>query len=169
MNGQERREKILNAMSASTAPISGSALAGTFDVSRQVIVQDIALLRAAGHNIISTNRGYALLNKPSNAARVFKVSHTDEQLGEELNSIVDMGGTVADVFVNHKVYGRLKVDMNIKCRRDVNEMVIGIESGKSSPLKNLTSNYHYHTITAESEEILDEIEKMLDEKGFLIR
>lgn len=168
MKGQDRRDNILNEMTNSTVPLSGSALAQKFSVSRQVIVQDIALLRAAGHNIISTNRGYTLAESIT-AARVLKVSHTDEQVEEELNAIIDLGGTVVDVFVNHKVYGRLRADMNIRCRRDIQEFVTDIKSGKSRPLKNLTSNYHYHTITADSEETLDEIEKTLDEKGMLVR
>lgn len=167
MNGQDRRDKILNAMASSESPLSGSALAKEFDVSRQVIVQDIALLRAAGHNITSTNRGYTLADIIY-AVRVFKVSHTDEQVEEELNTVVDLGGIVRDVFVNHKVYGRLRVDMNIKCRMDVQKFVYGIKSGKSRPLKNLTSNYHYHTISADAEKTLDEIEQALDEKGFIV-
>lgn len=168
MDGQERREKILDELYTSSVPLSGSALAKSFNVSRQVIVQDIALIRAAGHSVISTNRGY-ILEKKEAVSRVFKVSHTDEQVQEELSLIVDLGGTVSDVFVNHKVYGRLRVEMNIKCRSDIERFVYGIKSGKSRPLKNLTSNYHYHTVTAESEEILDAIENELEANGMLIR
>lgn len=168
MNGQDRRDNILNAMANSTTPISGSALAKTYAVSRQIIVQDIALLRAAGHNIIATNRGYTI-SESIVASRVFKVSHTDEQVEDELTSIVDLGGVVADAFVNHKVYGRIRVDMNIKCRKDIQKFIDGIKSGKSRPLKNLTSNYHYHTVTAENEKTLDEIERILDKKGMIVK
>lgn len=168
MNGQDRRDNILNAMVNSKTPISGSALAKTYTVSRQIIVQDIALLRAAGHNIIATNRGYTI-SESIVASRVFKVSHTDEQLEDELTSIIDLGGVVADAFINHKVYGRIRVDMNIKCRKDIQKFIDGIKSGKSRPLKNLTSNYHYHTVTAESEKTLDEIEKILDKKGMIVK
>ncbi|MDE7390465.1 MAG: transcription repressor NadR [Lachnospiraceae bacterium] len=168
MNGQERRERILNDLAASSEPISGGALALKYNVSRQVIVQDIALLRAAEHNITSTNRGYTV-SHPLQAERVFKVSHTNEQVEDELNSIIDMGGTVKDIFVNHKVYGRLRVEMNIRCRRDIGEFLFGINSGKSKPLFNITSNYHYHTVTAENEAILDEIEAMLDNKHMLVK
>lgn len=168
MNGQDRRDNILNAMVKSKTPISGSALAKTYTVSRQIIVQDIALLRAAGHNIIATNRGYTI-SESIVASRVFKVSHTDEQLEDELTSIIDLGGVVADAFINHKVYGRIRVDMNIKCRKDIQKFIDGIKSGKSRPLKNLTSNYHYHTVTAENEKTLDEIEKILDKKGMIVK
>ena len=104
MTGSKRREEIVNTIMGSQTPVSGKALAGIFDVSRQVIVQDIALIRAAGYDIISTNRGY-ILNMPQTCTRVFKVSHTDEQLEDELCSIVDLGGRIVNVMVNHRVYG----------------------------------------------------------------
>lgn len=141
--------------------------AEAYDVSRQVIVQDIALIRASGYDIISTNRGY-ILGRPSAVSRTFKVRHTDEQLEEELYSIVDLGGTVRNVMVNHKVYGQMEALLHITSRRKAAEFIADIRSGKSSPLKNITSDYHYHTVDADSEETLDMIEEMLAEKGFLV-
>ena len=61
MTGSKRREELINTIKSSTSPISGKTLAQLYDVSRQVIVQDIALLRTAGYDIISTNRGYILM------------------------------------------------------------------------------------------------------------
>lgn len=101
-------------------------------------------------------------------SRVFKVRHTDAQLEEELNSIVDLGGNVRDVMVNHRIYGRLTAALNITSRRKVSQFITDIENGKSSPLKNITSDYHYHTVEADSEETLDMIENMLRDKGFLV-
>ena len=167
MTGSDRRSAIVERIRNSDVPVSGKALAAEFDVSRQVIVQDIALLRPPAHASISTNRGY-IINEPHLARRVFKVRHTDEQLEEELNAIVDLGGKVCDVIVNHRVYGRLEAELNITSRRNVAEFIAGIKNGKSSPLKNITSDYHYHTVEADSEETLDLIGKMLCEKGFLI-
>lgn len=167
MTGSDRRNAIVERIRNSSAPVSGRALAAAFDVSRQVIVQDIALIRAAGHDIMSTNRGY-IINEPHSAKRVFKVRHTDEQLEEELNSVVDLGGKVCDVIVNHRVYGRIEAELNITSRRRVAEFMDDIRSGKSSPLKNITSDYHYHTVEAESEDTLDMIEDVLREKGFLV-
>ena len=92
MTGSERRTAIINQIKNSTVPVSGKALAAQYAVSRQVIVQDIALIRAAGHEIISTNRGY-LLNEDASVQRTFKVKHTDAQVEEELYSIVDLGGS----------------------------------------------------------------------------
>lgn len=99
---------------------------------------------------------------------MFKVQHTDEQTEEELYEIVDLGGCVENVMVNHRVYGHMEAPLGIHSRRKAAAFIEHIKSGKSSPLKNITSNYHYHTVSAESEEILDEIEEMLRAKGFLI-
>lgn len=167
MTGLERRELILDSLKNSKIPVSGGMLAAKFNVSRQVIVQDIALIRAGGYDIISTNRGY-ILSMPSTFTRVFKLNHSDERMEEELNSIVDMGGRILNVFVEHRVYGRMEAALGISSRRNVEEFIGDIKSGKSSPLKNITSGYHFHTVEADSEEILDMIEKMLREKGFLV-
>ena len=59
--------------------------------------------------------------------------------------------------------------MNIKSRMDVKKYMTNISSGKSTQLKNLTSNYHYHTITADNTEILDMIQQELANKGFLAK
>ena len=143
----------------SDRPVSGSALARTFQVSRQVIVQDIALIRAEGNDVISTNRGY-IFTAPHTVSRIFKVHHTDADLENELCGIVDLGGKV--------INGHIEAELNISSRRQVENFMEDIRSGKSSPLKNITSDYHYHKVEAESEEILDMIQDMLKRRGFLI-
>ena len=168
LSGQERREEILKILKNSEKPVSGMELAKMLDVSRQVIVQDMALIRANGMEVLSTNRGY-VVNETKSVQRVFKVIHTDEQVEEELNLFVDHGAKVEDVFVFHKVYGVIKAAMNIKSRRDVKKYMEDISSGKSTNLKNLTSNYHYHTITAEDEQVLDQIQEELSQRGFLAK
>ena len=100
---------------------------------------------------------------------MFKVIHADEQVEEELNLFVDLGGKVEDVFVFHKVYGVIKATMNIKSRRDVKKYMEEISTGKSTQLKNLTSGYHYHTITADDEQTLDMIQEELRQRGFLAK
>lgn len=183
MTGEERRQSIINSIREAKAPISGTALAKMHQVSRQIIVQDIAILRASDYDIYSTPKGYvlspvsqvqqsAVTALPSQSTlykRVYKVSHTDEQIEDELNAIVDIGGKVLDVFVEHESYGAIRVDLPIQCRRHVQEFVAGIKAGKSSPLKNLTSGgVHFHTVEADSEETLDMIEHALLEKGYLV-
>ena len=114
MSGEKRREEMLTVLRQSAKPVSGAALARNFAVSRQVVVQDIALLRAQKQEIISTNKGYLL-----------------------------------------------------KSRREIKEYMEKLKSGKSKSLKDVTSDYHYHTVTAESEEVLDQIQEELQKRGFL--
>ena len=165
-NGQQRREKILQLLDEAQAPLSGSALGKNTGVSRQVVVQDIALLRREGHEILSTPRGY-VTEKSSQVQRLYKMCHTNEQTEQELNAIVDLGGSVLDVIVNHRAYGKISATLNIRSRRDVQNFMGEIRSGKSSLLMNVTSGYHFHHIGADSEEILDEIQEKLQSLGFL--
>ncbi len=166
MNGETRRSEIIKILLASDSPVSAATLAGKFGVSRQVIVQDIALLRVAGNDILSFARGYRMTG-PSAHRRVFKVQHTDEDVEKELNIIIDMGGTVVDVLIYHRSYGTVRANMNIKSRLDVKNFVSDLKSGKSSLLSNATSGYHYHTVEAETEEALDAIMAELDKAGFI--
>ncbi|MFQ9985485.1 MAG: transcription repressor NadR [Lachnospiraceae bacterium] len=167
MNGEVRRQRLLKLLVESDTPLSGAYLASRLEVSRQVIVQDIAVLRAGGHQILSTVKGY-IVQKDAQVKRVVKVSHTDRQLRDELETIVDLGGVVLDVFVRHKVYGKIQADLNIRSRRDAEGFAGRIESGASQPLKHITSDFHYHTIGADSEQTLDLIEKALFERGYLV-
>lgn len=166
MSGEKRREEILTVLRQAAQPVSGTVLARNFAVSRQVVVQDIALLRAQHQEIISTCRGY-LLKQSSPNQRIFKVHHTDQEMEEELNLIVDYGGIIEDEFVYHKVYNIIRVKMGLKSRLEVAEYMKKLKSGKSKSLKDVTSDYHYHTVTAESEEILDQIQEELRIRGFL--
>lgn len=167
MAREKRRERILAAIGSTDEPQSAGVLGDRFGVSRQVIVQDIAVLRAEGAPIVSTNRGYILASKRL-AARVFKVYHSEKELAEELEIIVNGGGTVKNVFVNHRVYGRIEAELNISNRVQAAEFVRSIEGGKSRPLMVVTEGYHYHTVTAAREELLDGIEYALKARGFLL-
>lgn len=166
MNGQERRRLIVEYIRKSEKPVSGTKLAEIFSVSRQVIVQDVALIRAGGYEITSTNRGYILVDSAT-AGRIFYVNHTDDELEEELCAVVDMGGKVVNVMVDHSVYGKMEAELNVSSRLHVKTFMDDIKSGKSSPLKNITSDDHAHYIEAESEEILDLIERRFRELGIL--
>ena len=132
MHGSERREQIIRQIQESKAPVSGTKLASLYSVSRQVIVQDIALIRAAGYEIISTNRGY-ILNQPKTVCRIFKVQHTDEQLEEELNTIVDLGGCVDNVMIHHRVYGKMEAELALSSRRKVGEVASPVRLRTSHP------------------------------------
>ena len=167
MDGIERREKILKILRESDEPVSGGKFAKNFNVSRQVLVQDIALLRAKNHDIISTNKGYILQNE-DRTSRVFKVKHTPDKMLDELNIIVDLGGKVEDEFVYHKMYGVIRVEMSVKSRRDAKNYVEEVNGDISLPLEMVTSGFHYHTVTADSIEILDEIQNELQNNGYLV-
>lgn len=121
MSGEKRRENLLKILQESTNPVSGTELAEKFNVSRQIVVQDIALLRAKNHEIISTHKGY-ILNDEETFKRVFKVKHTTEQIPDELNLIVDLGGVVDECLCTQSIWCH-KVDMNIKSRRDVKNIL----------------------------------------------
>lgn len=167
LSGELRRQQLLDYLRKSGEPVSGSRLAEVFQVSRQVVVQDIALLRAGQQEILSTNKGY-LLTSETAARHIVKVCHQDGEIEQELNTIVDFGGCVVDVFIHHKVYGTLRAELMIRSRNQVRAFLADLKSGKSSPLKNITSGYHYHTIEADSEETLKLIEEELARLGFLV-
>ncbi len=167
MKAEKRREEILSLIGNTDNPIAANALSAKFAVSRQVIVQDIAILRANGYDVISTNKGY-LLNSNVRASRVYKCRHTFDEIVEEGMIIIEAGGKIDDIFVNHRVYGRISARLDLQNRTHVEELYRSLVSGASKPLMSVTDGYHYHTVTAESEEVLDEIEKRLRLRGFLI-
>lgn len=167
MTGEKRRTELLNKLKSSQKNISGSSLAKDFNVSRQVIVQDIALLRAAGNEIISTNRGYMLVSEKNKFRRVFKVNHSPNESLEELQIFVDNGALVKDIFIYHRIYGLIKAPLNLSSRLSITNYLETIKDGQSTLLSCATSGYHYHTIEADDSSILDLIEKELKEKNFL--
>ena len=167
MKADERRKEIVNLMMSEQKAISGGQLSEKLGVSRQIIVRDISVLKAAGYDILSTHNGYLMQNSPF-AERVFKVYHTKEQTEAELNTIVDLGGMVVDVFVWHKVYGKMTAPLNISSRHHVAQFLEGVRTGKSTELMNVTGGYHYHTVRAETEEILDKIEKSLNSMNYIV-
>ena len=166
MKAEERRKELIKRLQGETGPLSASRLAQEFGVSRQVIVQDVAIIRASGVGITALSKGY-VLDRVGAARRVFKLHHSDEDVEKELNLIVDAGGTVLDVFVFHKVYGTVRAELGISSRLHVKQFLQDIAKGKSSLLKNVTAGYHYHTVSADSEETLDIIEQRLCENGFV--
>lgn len=170
MEGKERRERLLEILKNSSAPVSGSELSKQLGVSRQVIVQDIALLRAVNKNILSTTKGYILYyQEKQKVNRCFLMKHTTDQIEDELCTIVDCGGKVLDVIVAHDIYGEISTDLIIGTRQDVYDFVDKVKSKNVMPLKELTDGVHLHTVEADSEEILDRIEEALKGKKYLLK
>jgi transcriptional regulator of NAD metabolism len=167
MGGEDRRARIVALLGGAGEPVSGGRLASELGVSRQVIVQDVALLRRGGVEVESTHRGY-VLRRHDRPRRIFKVRHTEEQMEDELDLIVDLGGTVEDVVVNHRTYGVISVPLNVSSRRDVALYLADIASSRSTPLSRVTSGYHFHHVSASTEEELDEIGAALAARGYLV-
>ena len=165
MTTAERREAILAQLGRK--PIAARTLAAKYGVSRQVIVQDLAVIRASHPGIISTARGYVLEqpDQPAGCTREFKVRHTPDRTGQELNLIVDCGGRVKNISISHRVYGRITAEMDIRSRQDVREFLQSFEDSSSTVLS--TDGYHYHLVEATTPDRLNLIEKELKEHGFL--
>ena len=167
MKVDERRKAIVTYLLAAKEPVSGTILSRQFGVSRQIIVQDIAVLKGTGCDILATNQGYIIQGSPF-FERVFKVKHTTNETEDELFCIVNLGGTVVDVFVHHKVYGKIEAALNIATEIQVKQFLEGVRTGKSTELMNVTGGYHYHTIRADSDEVLDQIEAALKKKNYIV-
>ena len=169
MNGQERRAEIINILRNSANAVSGADLAQKLGVSRQVIVQDIALLRHGDEAIISTTQGYLLVNQATEKPnRRFRVKHTREEMEAELNTIVDFGGKVLNVVVEHPVYGEISAELIAANRSDVQAFLDKIEACKGKPLLAIANGVHIHLVEADREETLDVIGQKLAEAGFLV-
>lgn len=170
LDGEQRREEIIQILLNSSRPISGTELSGELGVSRQVIVQDIALLRATNKNILSTNKGYVLFEPRLESGMCKKavcVRHTTEQVLDEFYTIVDLGGKILDVVVEHDLYGQIAVDLIIASRQDAEEFFRKMKSSGVKPLKELTEDIHYHTIVARDQQAMERIEQALLKKGYL--
>lgn len=170
LTGEERRKELVRVLEQSDKAVSGTDLAKQFEVSRQVIVQDIALLRATNKKILSTNKGYILFREDAKtkAKRIVCVLHRDTDILKEFECIVDCGAKVLDVVVEHEIYGQVSVDLLIQNRQDAINFVEQLRNCKSKSLSCLTDGVHYHTLEADSEAMLDSAEVALKEAGFLL-
>ncbi|MBQ8393634.1 MAG: transcription repressor NadR [Clostridia bacterium] len=168
MNGEERRKAILFKLKNSISPISASTLATDFSVTRQIIVADIALLRASGIPISAKNRGYILDGKNEGLRKRIAVKHGKEEVSNEFYAIVDNGGKIIDVIVEHPVYGRISAELNISSRYDADEFVKKITQAGVNPLSLLTEGLHIHTIDVKDENTFKRITDKLSELGILI-
>jgi hypothetical protein len=166
-----RRKKLLQRLKKSQQALIGSQLAEEFGVSRQVIVQDIALLRAQGEKIVATSQGYFYeenLGMPTVKASI-ACSHDDQdELRDELLTVVNYGGRIIDVKVEHPIYGELCGNLMISSVEDVENFVNNYHQNEAALLSKLTDGVHLHTIEAVNEQVLQKIKKELNEKGYLL-
>lgn len=167
MNAQQRRDYILERLKAAAQPVSATALAGELGVSRQIIVGDVALLRAGGAEITATPRGY-MARRPAGLVRQAAVQHRPEEMERELNAIVDAGGEVVDVIVEHPVYGQLTGLLGVRSRYDVAEFVRRVEEHGARPLSALTGGIHLHTVRCPDEKTFRRVRESLEAENFLL-
>ena len=168
MNAAERRQALYALLLAENSPISASTLASHFSVSRQVIVNDIAILRAGGLSIIATPRGYLIQQEDSGIIHHIVCRHENpSDMAEELNTIVDCGCSVLNVIVDHPIYGQLTGELCISSRFDVELFIARVKSADALPLSHLTEGVHTHTLSCPSEASFARVEQLLREKGFL--
>jgi transcriptional regulator of NAD metabolism len=171
MKSEERRKQILDKLKKATSPISASRLAELYKVSRQVIVGDIALLRAASIEILATPKGYVINPEKSSdnsCVYVLACKHDAAHTLDELYTIVDFGGEVIDVIVEHPIYGQLTGYINVASRYDADQFVKNIEEQNTKPLSALTDGIHLHNIKCKDEQTFNLIKEMLCEKGYLL-
>lgn len=168
MNAAERRNCILERLKAADRPLSAAALARELSVSRQVIVGDIALLRAAGEAITATPRGYVPERRGSGERRTVACRHRGPEMRRELEIMVDNGCTVEDVIVEHSIYGQLVGQLELSSRYDVSEFIRRVEESNAKPLSDLTGGIHLHTLRCPDREAYDRVVRALAEAGFLV-
>ena len=167
MDAQQRRQIIARRLGESAAPLSAAALARELNVSRQVIVGDVALLRAGGLDITATPRGYLLPRPPAGVARTFACRHRADQMEEELNAMVAQGCTVLDVIVEHPIYGQLTGPLRLSNRYEVAQFVARCEAEEAAPLSQLTEGVHLHTLLCPDQAAAGRVRTALEKLGLL--
>lgn len=169
MNTTQRRACILDYLKESDRPLSATILAQRLSVSRQIIVGDVALLRAAGEGISATPRGYVLERPREGLTRTVACLHSGEDMERELTLMVDQGCAVENVIVEHPVYGQLTGPLDLSSRYDVSQFIRKVAENAAQPLSALTGGIHLHTLRCPDENAFQRTVSALDGAGFLVR
>lgn len=170
VDGKERRKQLAELLRQAKTPLAGGALAKQLKVSRQVIVGDIAILRAGGLEIYATPQGYVVPSLPELPVITAQLAcrHGRDDMAEELAIIIDNGGKVLDVIVEHGVYGEIKANLMLASRRELAAFLTAIQDSSAEPLSAVTGGVHLHTVEVPSAAVLQEIQNQLKERGFLV-
>ena len=168
MQAAQRRAQISALLHEQSGPVSATALAARFSVSRQIIVGDVALLRAGGENIAATPRGYVLIRDTGGLVRSVACRHQTGEMGQELYAMVDNGCEVLDVVVEHPVYGQLTGQLQLRSRYDVDQFLLRVDKHGARPLSDLTGGIHLHTLLCPDEAARQRVLAALEEAGFLL-
>lgn len=170
--GDERHQLLITTLKKAHKPMPGRELGEMMNVSRQVIVGDITLLKAKGEPIMATSRGYVYMHEHGQRNTIEKVivcRHTPEQTEEELNILVDHGVTVKDVKIEHSVYGDLNASIMVSNRSEVKAFIQNVKEANAVFLLKLTEGgIHLHTIEANKEDDILAAEDALRSAGILV-
>ncbi len=165
---KERLQQLTRILKSNAEPVSGVVLATRLKVSRQAIVQDIAMLREQGLPVVATSRGYHVEEYPSAFRRILAVRHPPERIYEELTLIVAHGGKVLDVLVDHSIYGEIRGNIDVGTLDEVTRFVALMETTGRHPLLTLSDGFHLHTVEAPDEDTLQVIQSKLKDAGLLV-
>jgi transcriptional regulator of NAD metabolism len=169
VKSEDRRKKILEYLDSQSEPVSGTSLAGIFNVTRQVIVRDMAILRAERNNIIATSQGYMTLPGRKLFSKRVVCSHIDEgDMKAELMTFVECGCKVMDVIVEHPIYGEIRGNLMLSSSKEVDAFLEKVSSSKAALLSRLTNGIHIHTVEAINEDAIEKAKDVLREKGILV-
>ena len=168
MNAEMRRRSILERLKTENGPVSAAALAAQLGVSRQIIVGDVALLRACGAEISATPRGYMLSRDEGFIIRTAACCHSGGDMRAELDIMVDNGCIVRDVIVEHPIYGQIAGSLQLRSRYDVEQFIERSRETDAAPLSSLTDGIHLHTLLCPDERAYERVCAQLRESGFLL-
>jgi len=168
MGSISRRDNILELLLKSTEPLKGSDIAKKYAVTRQIIVKDIAILRAEGKNIIATPDGYIINKNEKKFKAIIAVTHDEEEMFDEMNIVIKYGGIIEDVIVEHPLYGEITGMLMIKNYNELNKFIQKYKEQRAKLLSVLTNGVHLHTIAAESQEDIELIISELRECKFIV-
>jgi transcriptional regulator of NAD metabolism len=168
MSSIERRNNIVKLLLDSNKPLKGSIIAEKYSVTRQVIVKDIAILRAKGKNIIATPDGYMINKNKQKFKAIIAVTHTEEEMFDEMKIVIKYGGIIEDVIVEHPLYGEIIGRLMIKNYNELNKFIKKCKDQRARLLSVLTNGVHLHTIAAENEGDINLIISELRECNFIV-
>lgn len=169
MNSLIRRKEIISHIAKIHRPIKGVELANIFGVTRQVIVKDIAIIRAAGVNIIATPEGYMITKEESRYKKVLALAHKEEEMVSELEIVIKFGGIIEDVIIEHPIYGEIKANLMIRNLNDLDNFIDLYKKNKAKPLSALTEGIHLHTISTDNEQDMQLIIENLEKAGYILK
>lgn len=168
MENKERRRLILQKLKSTNTSVTGRELAELCQVSRQIIVSDIAMLRAEGAKILATSQGYLMEREKDSEVKALALAVPDtEALRRELELIVDNGGTIRGVSVEYGMYGTLRCAVSLCSRRDIRKWGEQLQEMHMKPLALVAGGAHTLYVEMENAEAGEEICRLLEDAGFL--